>query len=93
MSQRFVPVGGQVRVNVAVLTDLPEGERFKDFWWATDGVSVVIKYTDSNAKQRMRTKAVITQFATKGPLVTEMAVFQDRKWRKPRRVALGRGSH
>jgi hypothetical protein len=99
VSRRFVPVRGQVRVNVAVMTDLPEGERFKDQFWAMEGVSVVVRYTDANGEQPMRSKAVIMQHATRAPYINEIAVFRDREWWQrwqwwnPRPVALGRGSY
>jgi hypothetical protein len=93
VSRRFVPVGGHLRINVAVLTEIEGAERFKEFWWAMGGVSVIVRYTDAKGEQPMRTQARIIQAATRSPFVDEIAVFRDRKWRKPKPVAVGRGSY
>lgn len=90
ISRKFVPVGALVRVNVSVLTELPEAEQFRDQFWAMGGVTVSVHYTDANGKQPLMTRAVITQAATQGPWVHEIAVFREGR-AKP--IAVGQGSY
>ena len=90
VSRKFVPVGEVVRVNVAILTSVPGAERFNDFWWAMDRVTVSIRYTDANGKQPLVSRAVIGQAAVKGPWVEEIAVYRDGDGQP---LAVGRSSY
>jgi hypothetical protein len=56
VSRKFAPVGALVRVNVSVLGGTAGSERFADQWWAMDGISVIIDYTDASGKQPQSTR-------------------------------------
>lgn len=90
VSRKFVPVGEIVRVNISVLTDLPGAERFKDQWWAMDGLDITLRYTDANGQQELASRASIAQYATQSPFIQEIAVFSAGK-AEP--IATGRGSY
>lgn len=90
VSRKFVPVGAMVRVNLSILTEVSGGERFRDQWWAMEGFSVVIRYTDAGGKQPLITRASIGQAATQAPWVKEIAVFREGESTP---IAIGRGSY
>ena len=90
LSRKFVPVGEIVRVNISVMPEISRGERFRDFFWAMDPVSVAIRYTDANGRQEMMSRATIKQFATQGPFISEIAIFRAGQ-SEP--IAIGRGSY
>jgi hypothetical protein len=90
VSRRFVPVGEIVRVNVSVLADLSGMERFRDMWWAMEGLSVLIRYTDSNGGQPLTSRAIFRQAATRTPYVEEVAIFAGKDQKL---IARGRGSY
>ena len=76
VSRKFVPVGSLVRVNVSVLKHLSGTgtERFSTHWWAMDGISVIIEYTDTNGGDATSSRAEIRQYATQAPFVQEIIV-------------------
>lgn len=92
-SRSFVPVGEIVRVNVSILTEPAEAERFRDQWWARGRPAVSVRYTDSNGTQPLVTRVALKQVATQGPWVDEVAIFADRWWRRWKPVAVGRASY
>jgi hypothetical protein len=67
-----------------------EAQRFTDQWWAMDGIDVIVEYTDADGGQAMASRASIRQYATKGPIIEELAVTHPGK-RKT--IATGRGSY
>jgi hypothetical protein len=89
-SRRFVPVVGIVRVNASIQA-LPES-KYKGHFWVRmpEGVSVAIRYTDANGRQPLVSKATIKQYATKGPLVEQVAVYCEGE-SEP--IVVGRGSY
>ncbi len=92
MSRKFVPVNEIVRVNISILADISDMERFKDQWWAMDGFAVSVEYADSDGRQRLVSRAEIRQYATQGPFVQEIAVFKMKGKRKEPLVT-GKGSY
>jgi hypothetical protein len=74
VSRKFVPVGSLLRVNVSVLTAMPGAERFKDHWWAMEGIEVIIDYTDTNGGEILTSTASIRQYATQGPTVQQIEI-------------------
>jgi len=85
-----VPVGERVRVNVSILVEGSDAtKRFATQWWAMDGFTVAIEYTDADGRQPMVSRAEIRQAATQGPWIERIAVF---KQGKPKRAVIGRSS-
>ena len=74
VSRKFAPVGSLVRVNVSVLSGMEGSDRFADQWWAMDGISVTIDYTDASGRQHQSSRAEIRQYATQGPFVQHISV-------------------
>jgi hypothetical protein len=89
-SRRFVPAGELVRVNVSILTEIEGAERFRDQWWAMEGLAVSIHYTDANGRQPMVSRATIRQAATRGPWVEEISVSRVGSHQP---ITVGRGSY
>ena len=74
VSRKFVPVGSLLRVNVSVQTAIPDAERFKDQWWAMEGIDVTVDYTDTDGGEVLTSTATIWQYATQGPTVQQMVI-------------------
>lgn len=74
VSRKFVPVGSLLRLNVSVQTELAGAERFKDQWWAMDGIDVMVDYTDTNGGEVLTSTATIRQYATLGPTVQQIEI-------------------
>ena len=74
VSRKFVPVGSLLRVNVSVLTQMPEADRFKDQWWAMKGIDVIVDYTDTDGGEVLTSTATIRQYATQGPTVQQIKI-------------------
>jgi hypothetical protein len=74
VSRKFVPIGSLLRVNVSVLVAMPEGERFRDHWWAMEGIDVIVDYTDTNGGEVLTSTATIRQYATQGPTIEEITI-------------------
>jgi hypothetical protein len=74
ISRKFAPVGATVRVDLSVLSGMPGSDRFKNEWWAMDGISVIIEYSDANEKQHRTSRAEIRQYATQRPFVQHISV-------------------
>jgi hypothetical protein len=89
VSRNFVPVGTLLRVNISVLPG-PMAERFKDHWWAIDGIDVEVDYTSMSDGEILTSVASIKQYATQGPFVQEVKVFRQSDGRV---IAEGRGSY
>ncbi|WP_134438965.1 hypothetical protein [Methylacidiphilum caldifontis] len=92
ISRRFVPTDGLVRVNVSVLLGLAGTERFSTDWWAMGGLSLFVEYTDSTGEQRLASEAVIRQYATQGPFIEEVVVYELYRNRR-RLISRGRGGY
>jgi len=90
-SRTFVPVGSMVRVNVSVLIGQPGTERFKDQWWAIDGLTIAVDYSDADGGQVLTSRAIIRQYATMGPHIEELTVSSGGNRGKV--IAVGRGSY
>lgn len=74
ISRKFVPVGALLRLNVSIQRILPGGERFKDQWWAMEGINVSVDYSDVAGGEVLTSTASIREFAVQGPFVQEITV-------------------
>lgn len=74
ISRKFVPVGALLRLNVSIQGILPGGERFKDQWWAMEGIEVSVDYSDVAGGEILTSTASIRQFAVQGPFVQAITV-------------------
>ena len=92
VSRKFAPVGSLIRVNVSVLGGMVGSDRFADNWWAMDGISVIIDYTDASGRQRQSSRAEIRQYATQGPFVQHITVTM-RHWLWRNTVTTGSASY
>lgn len=82
ISRKFIPVGGQVRVNVSILLGLARSKDLTKMSWAVDGFSIAVEYTDANRSQKQVSSAEIRQYATQGPHVREISITRRRWWGK-----------
>lgn len=93
VSPTFVAVGEVLRVNFSILTSMPDNERFRDFWWAMDGLAVTVEYSDTNNGQRIRTTAHIQQAATQAPWIGSVTI-EEKGWRGTwKLMARGHGNY
>lgn len=53
---------------------MPGAERFKDQWWAMEGIDVIVDYTDTDGGEVLTSTATIRQYATQGPTVQQMVI-------------------
>lgn len=90
VSRKFVPVGEIVRVNVSILVGGDHGDRFAKDTWAMEDFAITISYTDAEGGQPCRSRASFRQFATQGPFVEKIEIFQDGNSLP---VATGQGSY
>ncbi len=89
VSRKFVPVGEHVRANISILTATETGTRFADQFWALDGFTVSINYSDTQGTQALTSRAHIKQTATHTPWIAEISIH---KAGKSKALVIGRSS-
>jgi hypothetical protein len=88
VTRKFVPVGEHVRVNVTRAGSMTSRSKVSvGDWWAMSPFSILIHYTDAAGAQALISRADFRQYATKGPYVEIISVFEKGK---PEPFAVGR---